>query len=163
MIRIEITGGKEILKNLHDVQASEARRLETGLVKAGFYLQRKSMLVVPVDTGALKNSAYTAKRFSGLRTEVYVGYTQSYAIYVHEIITNKHANGTMAKFLEYPMYWERETIRDIIQKELEGNGYSISGTLSPGSTPMMQPPVSKSKGVQGIMRALARIFGRLLR
>lgn len=41
---------------------------------------------------------------------VAVGYTASYAIYVHENLESRHAEGTQAKFLEQPA---REIVRDL--------------------------------------------------
>ncbi len=35
------------------------RSLEEALLKSGLFLQRESQKLVPVDTGALKNSAFT--------------------------------------------------------------------------------------------------------
>lgn len=137
---VQVLGVSNILQNLAKANREQALRLEKGLVKAGFFLMRKSMQRVPVDTGALKNSAYTAKNGSGLSTEVIVGYTQSYAIYVHEILTARHKPPTMAKFLEYPARWNLDNIRAIIQDELEGNPRPIYGTLAPGSTPMSRKP-----------------------
>ena len=92
-----VEGVKQILKNLRKVSADKQAALERGLVKAGLTLQRASQKVVPVDTGALKNSAYTRKQGSGAKVSVIVGYTQSYAIYVHENLESRHNKGKIAK------------------------------------------------------------------
>lgn len=42
-------------------QAKSTRSLDTALLIAGMFLQRESMKIVPVDTGNLKNSAFTRK------------------------------------------------------------------------------------------------------
>ena len=48
------------------------------------------MKIVPVQTGNLRASGYTRHTGSGIATVVEVGYTASYAIYVHEIVDNLH-------------------------------------------------------------------------
>lgn len=49
-------------QNIRRVIAEETRQndLATGLLMGALYLQRKSQEVVPIDTGALKASSYTA-------------------------------------------------------------------------------------------------------
>ena len=114
---VKVTGVTAILKNLKKVKVSQSKKLEKGLVKAGLFLQRESQKVVPVDTSALKNSAFTRKKGAGLRTEVEVGYTQGYAIYVHEDLEAHHAPGKIAKYLEHPARENQTELRDIIAAE----------------------------------------------
>lgn len=52
--------GKELGDTAKKVVANGGT-LEQGLIIAGLKLQRESQKLVPVDTGALKNSAYTKK------------------------------------------------------------------------------------------------------
>ncbi len=75
--------------------------VERGVVKAALVLQRESQLRVPVDTGALRNSAFTRKEGSGVNTAAVVGYTQAYAVVVHEDLEAHHPVGE-AKYLERP-------------------------------------------------------------
>lgn len=67
------------------------------LIKAGFYIQRESMKVVPILTGNLRASAFTRFTGTGLQTRVQVGYTAAYALFVHEIIENAHGSEFNAK------------------------------------------------------------------
>ena len=62
------------------------------LIKAGYYIQRESMKVVPILTGNLRGSAFTRFTGTGLQTRVQVGYTAAYALFVHEIIENAHGS-----------------------------------------------------------------------
>lgn len=65
-------------------KAQVALGAETGLKLAGLLLQRDSQSHVPVEYGPLKASAYTRAVGKGFDTVVDVGYTASYALYVHE-------------------------------------------------------------------------------
>lgn len=61
-----------------------------------FSIMKRSLNYTPVDTGALRKSIYVKK----VSDYYEVGYTASYAPYVHEIIDNYHNPPTKAKFLE---------------------------------------------------------------
>jgi len=88
--------------------------VERGLKRAGLFVQRESQKIVPVDTGALKNSAGTSSTGFGWNTTVAVFYTQSYAIYVHERTELRHKPGKRAKFLESVVREQRARILAII-------------------------------------------------
>lgn len=79
-----VQGVDKVVANLRIAGRKIADRISAGLYKAGLYLQRESQLIVPVQLGNLKASAYTRKLGSGERTDVIVGYTASYAVFVHE-------------------------------------------------------------------------------
>jgi hypothetical protein len=64
-------------------------KVELGLKTAGLYLQRASQLLVPVDLGVLKASAFTRAEGKGFSTLVIVGYTAFYAMFVHENVEMK--------------------------------------------------------------------------
>ena len=85
-----VHGVDEILKNLRKSRLLVAAGFERGLKRAGLFLQRESQLLVPVDTGNLKGSAFTRSFYKGTATEVYVGYTAEYAVYVHENLEAAH-------------------------------------------------------------------------
>jgi len=61
-----------------------ADRVALGLRAAGLELQRASQQMAPVEFGNLRASAYTTSRGTGFGTIVEVGYTASYALFVHE-------------------------------------------------------------------------------
>ena len=112
-----VTGLKEVLKNVEKVKGATAKGVERGLVKAGLFLQRASQELVPIDTGALRNSAFTRKEGAGFKTKVSVGYTQNYAIYVHENLDAHHGPGKVAKFLETPAREHRDDMLAIVREE----------------------------------------------
>jgi hypothetical protein len=127
-----VNGVREILVNLDIKQALLLKKFEEGLVKAGLYLQKVSQEKVPVEFGNLKASAYTRKKNSGAKTEVYVGYTAEYALWVHEKVGMKlkgkprrpspphigrywdPQGRAQAKFLEEPARTEVPKMRRII-------------------------------------------------
>lgn len=165
-----VTGISAVQKAIQNRQRSKAQALAAGLKKAGLYLQAQSMKIVPVDKGNLKSSAFTRadgflwtpgdpeaiaqvlpqfNKSSSNSIEVTVGYTASYALFVHENLdalhgaafnaayaekiaaaaqarkhhqkANFHSRGPnqQAKFLETPFREKRETIVGIIKAETE--------------------------------------------
>lgn len=86
-----VKGIQEIFKKLDKTDAKLAVRFQDSLKKAGLFIQRKSNETVPVGvTGNLKASSYCRDFGRGWKAVVMVGYTANYAIYVHEMIENKH-------------------------------------------------------------------------
>jgi hypothetical protein len=104
---------------LAKIRSKHEKGLERGLVKCGLLLQRTSQKIVPVDTGNLRASAFTRKEPIASQIIVTVGYTASYAIYVHEILTNRHKPGKQAKFLEWPARYLQPDFRRIIKEEIQ--------------------------------------------
>jgi len=91
MQMVKITGMSTVLSNLRKSGDKIARGIERGLVKGGKYLQRESQKIVPVQLGALKNSAFTRNvGGSGVSADIIVGYTEKYAVFVHEDISKTH-------------------------------------------------------------------------
>jgi hypothetical protein len=86
---VKINGVQAVLKALDKSDNRIAVATARGLKKAGLFLQRESQKLVPVDTGNLKNSAFTRATGKGFDTEVIVGFTAEYAIYVHEAVGMK--------------------------------------------------------------------------
>lgn len=115
----KLEGLDKVVAGIKRLDRAAAKGFEIGLVRAGLYVQRESQKIVPVDTGALRNSAYTRKKGSGKKTEVSVGYTQSYAIYVHERTELRHRAPTRAKYLSSVLVDHRGVIMRIISKTIE--------------------------------------------
>jgi hypothetical protein len=89
--RIQVTGLENILSSLKRAEKMFATGIERGLVKAGLFLQVKSQEIVPVQTGNLKGSAFTRNEGgTGFETDITVGYTSNYAVYVHEDLNAAH-------------------------------------------------------------------------
>jgi len=96
------------------------RQFSIGLRKAALVLKAESVRITPVDTGNLRNSAYTNFRKTGFDTTALVAYAANYSIFVHEITTSRHAAGTSAKFLEktYKRMINDGTLVRIVAKEM---------------------------------------------
>lgn len=114
-----VTGMGKVLSNLKRFNGNFGTAFERGLKKAGLFLQRESQKIVPVDTSALKNSAFTRAEGKGFKTDVTVGYTQEYAVFVHENMDARHKPGKQAKFLEQPMNDKKDEMLGIIKDEAE--------------------------------------------
>jgi len=126
----KVEGLGTVVDNLKKEQKALGKRVEGGLKLAGLYLQRVSQKKVPVDFGILKASAFTRAFGKGFDTQVNVGYTASYAIFVHEAVgmklkgqpRQKPSKGrywdpqgrAQAKFLEEPFRTERPKLIQIV-------------------------------------------------
>lgn len=80
----KITGVYSVVAELKRYTNSMAVGVGLGLREAGVLLQKESQKSVPIEFGNLRASAYTIARGAGFGTSVDVGYTASYALYVHE-------------------------------------------------------------------------------
>lgn len=130
-----ISGIQIVLGNLKASQANVAAGVQKGLLLAGLRLQRESQRKVPVDFGPLKASAYTRQKGTGVNTEVFVGYTASYALHVHEQVAMKlkglprkapskgrywdPQGRAQAKFLEEPARTLLPVLTDIVKKSIK--------------------------------------------
>ena len=144
-----IDGVDAVLARFREAHRRHRRLLRAGCLKAGLHLQRKSQDIVPVQLGNLKASAFTRDIApEGQDTDVVVGYTAAYAIYVHENMEATHGSdynalhaeeianpnrkhtaksgnfnrgsNQQAKFLERPFREEQATIRQIIRDVVRG-------------------------------------------
>jgi len=79
-----IVGVENVLRNMRRRQDLLGAGVSRGLRLAGLELQRASQLLVPVEYGVLRASAFTRHTGASFDTVVNVGYTAAYAIYVHE-------------------------------------------------------------------------------
>jgi hypothetical protein len=106
-----LRGTDKLLKNLNKQIKKIEGRNEAGMRQACLLVRRRAQKKTPVDTGNLRNSAYTDVEGQGDNTVGRIGYTAFYAPYVHEIDKNYRAPGTSWKFLELAI---KESTRDII-------------------------------------------------
>lgn len=99
---VQIEGHANIQLRLRDDGRRRSRAVLEGMVAAAEWLLRKSQEIVPVDKGVLFDSGHVEIIKDGRRKEVVVMYDAPYAVFVHEDLTKKHAQGKEAKFLEKP-------------------------------------------------------------
>lgn len=114
------SNSSEASKKLRELGKTKPEAFAKGLLKAGLWLQREAQQLTPVDTGALKSSAYTKVVEDGnpSTVNVEVGFTQSYGIYVHEDPNAHHPVGQY-KFLEQPAREGIGTMTGIVTKEVQ--------------------------------------------
>jgi len=122
---LTLIGGKEFQQSLKTLAKKYPDRLARGLIRAGAFIQRESQKIVPVDTGALKGSAYTRKSGTGRDIAVRVGYQQSYAIYVHEMLENYHKPGKTARYLAIPLQTKQKEMVGFIEREIEAGAAQL--------------------------------------
>jgi hypothetical protein len=106
---VKFRGGDRIAKNLLRWR-NQAERVMVGRMRqACLLVQRRSQLIVPVDTGYLKSTADTDAGWRGSKLIGVIFYTASYALFVHENLRARHKEGKQAKYLEQPLrqsVWE---------------------------------------------------------
>jgi hypothetical protein len=98
MFIAQLTGMEDLIKGVRDANDQIGGKIERGLTKCGLLLQRYSQLIVPVDKGNLRGSAYTRLQGKGFFATVDVGYTANYAIYVHENMDAAHGEDYNQKY-----------------------------------------------------------------
>lgn len=107
-------GLDRILKNLNQQISNIEGANEQGLLQAALLIKREAQEKTPVDTGNLKNSAYTDSE-GGDEPSAVIGYQASYAPFVHEDLEARHDNGE-AKFLEKALNENQNQILEIIRQ-----------------------------------------------
>ena len=88
--KFQIEGLNELVQKLQKAEGQILNNVNRGIKKAGLFLQRESMLLVPIQTGNLRASAFTRASGKGKDFSVVVGYTASYAVFVHENLDAAH-------------------------------------------------------------------------
>lgn len=109
-----VTGLDEILRNLNGVVAEIEGDTRKGLQAAGLFIKGKAKEITPVQFGPLRRSAFFSTDVISSGSRLRVGYTQSYAPFVHEMpdSTNWSSPGTGNKFLEKAV---KNNVPEIIQ------------------------------------------------
>jgi hypothetical protein len=103
-------------RKIQIVKDELATSLDQGLKKAALLLQAEAQKRCPVDTGDLRESAFTRKIGSVTRIVYQVGFSQSYAVYVHEMLDTNFKVG-QAKYLEEPYLLILDELHGLIRGE----------------------------------------------
>lgn len=113
---INITGQNKVIRNLNKEIAAVKHRGPDVMRRAALVVRRAAQLLTPVDTGNLKNSAYTEVTVS-LRRGVgaIIGFTAAYAIWVHENLDAHHVVG-QARFLATALVEKAREVFEIISR-----------------------------------------------
>jgi hypothetical protein len=123
MAEIKLKGFVELNNKFKKSISEISDVIQDALLDCGNDLQQKSVDITPVDTGALRSSAFTEADRQGKNPGVVVGFEEEYAIYVHENL-EAHHNVGQAKFLEQPLKENadkyvghvRDKVQDLIDK-----------------------------------------------
>lgn len=122
MAEIKLEGFIELTNKLNKSISQISDTIQSALLDCGNDLQQKAQDLTPVDTGALRSSAFTEADRQGKNLSVVVGFEEEYAIYVHENLEAHHDVG-QAKFLEQPLRENAdkyvEYIRDKVQELID--------------------------------------------
>lgn len=97
-----VEGLDTVLRNLNRQIEGIEGRTTAGLLAGGLIIQGESQKNVPVEYGNLRASAYTRKTPENPLT-VEVGYTASYAVFIHENMEQKLAGDPRPSGLG--VYW----------------------------------------------------------
>jgi len=95
-----ITGVDELVNRLIRTNGFIEKGIGAGLKQAGKYLLKESQKIVPVQKGILKASGFVKATGSGASTNVAVGYTATYGLYVHENLEAAHGKAFNEKHAE---------------------------------------------------------------
>lgn len=99
---LRITNVGRVLSAMRGVEARVKRNLAEGVAAAAKMVYDKSQELVPVETGALKESGrieVTGTGFGAKATVAYGGPTAPHAFVVHEDLEAYHAPPTCAKYI----------------------------------------------------------------
>ena len=108
---ITVRGLDTVQDNLNNLMRRQERATLKGLLSAGFFVQRESQKIVPIDTGNLKAGASTRPLSE---SAVQVGYEAEYALEVHENLQARRKGGKPAKFLQTAIQKNTRKILELI-------------------------------------------------
>lgn len=111
---------KKFAESMKVIKERLRKNLEEGIALAAVVLQAESQKLCPVDTGALRASAFSRKEGNPDQIIWKVGYTQDYAVYVHEG-THMNFKVGQAKFLEDPARRLEKDLIEIMVSKVEKN------------------------------------------
>jgi hypothetical protein len=113
-------GFSQVKANLANVQKKILEAGSEGLKEVATTIYEDSKTnYVPIDTGALKNSAKMEEKSGASKYTIKISYNTTYAIYVHEIVYYYHAHGSW-KYLETPFTIHTSKLEEIISEKIRG-------------------------------------------
>ena len=121
-IWMEVVGAGELKAELQAQERSMAAAWSMALKAGALLVQRDSVIRTPLEWGTLRKSCNTRATGTGWDTEVMIYYTASYAIFVHEILTNRHPIGE-AEFLKKAVISQANAVNELVRQIMEKHGY----------------------------------------
>lgn len=95
----KVEGVPALLRSLEEVKRDYQKAIGAGLKEAGLFILLKSQELVPIEYGNLRGSGFVRSSGSGIKTEVRVGYTAEYAVWVHELVESLHGAAYNAAYI----------------------------------------------------------------
>lgn len=108
----KVKGLEQIKNALAQVKKEHDKKKRQALNRIGVIIKADSVKLTPVDTSNLRGSAYID--VDGTKS-VFIGYTASYAVFVHEDLEAIHKVGE-AKFLEKAVKMNKQRIIEELAK-----------------------------------------------
>lgn len=120
---ISVHGVEHFKKRLFRLQKNDKKALIRGMQKSGNRLIQESKLIVPLDTGKLRDSTFERLVKHDKKQIIFeVGYRSDYALLQHENLFFRHLPGRSAKYLEKPVRQNRRTLIKIVEDEVRKAG-----------------------------------------
>lgn len=117
MASVRVKGLDQVIANLNSEIGNIEGATVGGLLAAGLIIQAEAQGMTPVDTGNLKDSAFTRKAPEN-EFAVEIGFSAAYAIYVHEDLDAYHEVG-QAKFLEVAVENKQQEALQVIAQHVK--------------------------------------------
>ena len=121
---IDLRGAPAIIAKMWGIEKLAGAAFERGCKKAAEWVKKESQKIVPVDTGALRDSAEVINSGgTGFKSEYGVSYGRGlepfdYSLIQHEVLTYAHTPPGQAKYLEEVIMTRKSEIVAIIIKEM---------------------------------------------
>lgn len=120
---MKVKGTAKVQRELEKLAKKYPGATAAALYEEGLAIDAASAKLVPVDTGRLRATHYTAPpRDEGKQIKVEIGYGTEYGLKVHEDMRARHTTG-QAKFLEVPFKASKRgyasRVSDRIKKHVE--------------------------------------------
>lgn len=145
---IEIKGDAELKRKLMKLARQFPKATKAALIEAGGDILEDALRRTPVDTGALRDSAYMAVKGSETNPKVELGYTDSKAVAAHERTDVRYRTGE-AKFLQ-----------NALDAAAPGFTKKLAERISANATRSGEPSAVQPKVRGGGKRARMRRAGR---
>jgi hypothetical protein len=127
--------GNKLLSAVREIRTS----LDNAVGRAALLLQAEAQKRCPVDTGALRASAFTRRVGTPDDIAYQVGFSQNYSVYVHEMVNANFKVG-QAKFLEEPFLIMAPLLADYIVTILQSGITQGPGQVLQGPLELQGPP-----------------------
>lgn len=141
----KVVGLQDLADRLKKFKYANAQGFEEGIQKSAYFLLRKALELVPIDTGYLASTGHVHVTGSGFKTRASVRFSAEYSIWVHERLDLAHGRAfnikhfleiqmgkthfrrpqEQAKFLETPLRLHKKQLLDYVRMSMREKGRTI--------------------------------------